>query len=260
MMTRLRKIIGSLAGPRYFYCCPVCNRRVASFLPLPDFYREKLREHGCTYSLDDAETLNIRQYSCPYCNSSDRERLYALYIRERVASCHDKRLLDMVEFAPVPALGNMIRNTGTFRLRTADLFMDNVDDKVDLGNMSMYPDASFDCFICSHVLEHVADDRKALRELQRILKPSGWGILMVPVMLHLNDIEEDPLVADAGERWRRFGQHDHLRMYSKKGFIHRAEEAGFSVDQYGWQHFGMCLFAKAGISEKSILYVVHKSA
>ena len=38
----------------------------------------------------------------------------------------------------------------------------------------------FDHTICSEVLEHVADDRKALQELARVLKPSGHLIITFP--------------------------------------------------------------------------------
>ena len=43
------------------------------------------------------------------------------------------------------------------------------------------PDESFDVIYCSHVLEHVPDDRKAMREFPRVLKRGGWAILLVPI-------------------------------------------------------------------------------
>jgi SAM-dependent methyltransferase len=124
--------------------------------------------------------------------------------------------------------------------------------------MSCYEEGTFDAFICSHVLEHVSDDLKALSELFRILKPNGWGILMVPIILSLDQIDEDPLLEDIAERWRRFGQDDHVRMYSRNGFIERVIGAGFSVRQYGQEYFGAEVFKRYGISDKSILYVVEK--
>ena len=72
--------------------------------------------------------------------------------------------------------------------------MENVDDKVDITDMTIYPDNHFDFFICSHMLEHVFDDRKALRELYRILKWGGQGILVVPIVLSIDEIDEDPSV------------------------------------------------------------------
>ena len=52
---------------------------------------------------------------------------------------------------------------------TADLFMEGVTYQSDIQNMLEISDETYDLWICSHVLEHVADDRKALRELNRIL-------------------------------------------------------------------------------------------
>jgi len=136
--------------------------------------------------------------------------------------------------------------------------LDGVDDIVDIVDMKLYNDNQFDFFICSHVLEHVSDDRKALCELYRILKPQGLGILMVPIILGLAEIDEDPSIKDESERWRRFGQHDHVRLYSKNGFIRRVRETGFFIHQYGKEYFGEMLFAQSGITNQSILYVVEK--
>lgn len=242
------------------HLCPVCERRVKEFVPLPNYYRVQAVKYGYPYSFDDAETLNYSQYSCPHCHASDRDRLYALFIKEKSEGYVGKKHLDLLEFAPFKPLGQLVKRLRIYNLRTADLFMDGVDDKVNLEEMTLYHDAAFDCFICSHVLEHVSDDRKALRELFRILKPGGWGILMVPIMLSIDEIDEDPELVDEGERWRRFGQNDHVRMYSKCGFLQRVMEVGFSVEQYGWQHFGANQFERAGISKKSVLYVVGRAS
>ena len=39
----------------------------------------------------------------------------------------------------------------------------------------------FDVIYCSHVLEHVPDDRLAMGELRRVLKRAGWAVLLVPI-------------------------------------------------------------------------------
>jgi SAM-dependent methyltransferase len=237
--------------------CPVCNKKVHKFIPLPDSYKENMERYGFLYTLDDAETLNYRAYSCPHCNASDRDRLYALYISKRLMD-QGATNMAMLEIAPSRPLSEMLKKTGKITLRTADLMMDGVDDRIDITDMHCYEDGTFDAFVCSHVLEHVPGDLKALHELFRILKPAGWGVLMVPIILSIDQIDEDPLLEDIGERWRRFGQDDHVRMYSRKGFVERAEGAGFIVRQYGQEYFGADVFKKHGISDKSILYVVEK--
>ncbi len=239
------------------YCCPICNKRVAKFIPLPDLYIKNMEKYGYPYSLDDAETLNWSAYSCPHCYASDRDRLYALYVTKRLMESGATDI-SMLEIAPSRPLSEMLNKTGKISLRTADLMMDAVDDRVDITDMNCYAEGAFDAFICSHVLEHVQDDLKALRELFRILKPGGWGILMAPIILALDKTDEDPLLEDKGERWRRFGQDDHVRIYSRSGFVERAEAVGFVVKQYGQKYFGADAFGKHGISDKSVLYVVEK--
>ena len=136
--------------------------------------------------------------------------------------------------------------------------MEGVDIVIDITNMDTIDSESFDFFICSHVLEHVPDDKKALSELLRILKPDGFGILMVPIILKNDKIDEDPTVTDIGERWRRFGQDDHVRSYSRQGFIDRVKNAGFVIHQYAIDFFGKDVFFQCGISQKSVLYIVDK--
>jgi len=126
-------------------------------------------------------------------------------------------------------------------------------------NMPIYKDDSIDIFICSHVLEHVEDDRKAIAELYRILKPGGWGIVMVPIQLTLSEIHEDTSIKSENERCKYFGLESHVRIYSKQGFVRRLECSGFKVNQLGISYFGIEIFEKCGIHHRSVLYVVEKS-
>jgi SAM-dependent methyltransferase len=142
--------------------------------------------------------------------------------------------------------------------RTADLFMEGVDMVADVTNMPEIGSDTCDILICSHVLEHVPDDRQALAELYRVLKPGGWAIVMVPIILAAKEIDEDPHVTDVAERWRRFGQFDHVRLYSKRGFISRVEGAGFALEQLGVGYFGRAVLEECGIASRSVLYIAEK--
>ena len=170
----------------------------------------------------------------------------------------------LIEFAPSTAVSQYIQRASKNRgvglsYRTADLYMPGVDDRVDLCDMPTYKTASVDLFICSHVLEHVPDDCQAMRELHRILKAGGRGVLLVPIIMGLPAIDEDPTVTRPADRWRRFGQDDHVRLYNKSGFVERLTEVGFSVTELGASHFGFEQFQTNGIEQKSVLYVVEKS-
>jgi len=256
----LRVVMYSLGAK---YNCPVCGSRINRFQPLPEFYINNIKRHGYRYKFEQAETLNYHSYSCPLCGASDRDRLYALYIQDYLDRVGHDMAIRIIDFAPSAPLSLFIRNLITasgqnISYITADMNMEGVDFKVDVADMRIYDDDQFDFFICSHVLEHVADDRKALRELHRILKPQGSGILMVPVNLGVAEIDEEPSITDESERWRRFGQNDHVRLYSKDGFIKRVMDSGFLLHQFGKEHFGENTFEQNGITDQSVLYVVEK--
>jgi SAM-dependent methyltransferase len=233
--------------------CPVCERNCARFLPLGKQFTEPRIRYGNPNSLDDAETMNHRSYQCPHCNAADRDRLYALYFKQILATTR----VQLLDIAPAAPLAAFLNRYSEVERRTADLLRDDVDDRVDITAMPLYPEGRFDAFICSHVLEHVMDDHAAMRELLRVLRPGGWGIAMVPINLAAK-FDEDITVTDEGERWRRFGQGDHVRCYTKDVFTSRLRDAGFIVRELGASHFGASTFARCGITPKSVLYVVEK--
>jgi SAM-dependent methyltransferase len=109
---------------------------------------------------------------------------------------------------------------------TADLLDPHVMERIDITRIQ-YPDESFDVIYCSHVLEHVTDDLQAMREFRRVLKRSGWAILLVPITA--DRTFEDPTVVLPSDRLRVFGQEDHVRRYGPD-YADRLREAGFEVD------------------------------
>jgi SAM-dependent methyltransferase len=238
--------------------CPLCLTGVNYFNRLPDYFVRNLELHQYVHSIFAEETLNFLDFECPACGAYDRDRLYALYYRQLFESLDTAHQYVFIDFAPSPFLSPLLRRQPLLQYRSADLFDPKADDRVDLTNMSVYADNSADFFLCSHILEHIPNDRKALSELFRILRPGGRGVVMVPILLSLAENYENPeVVTDAG-RWRHFGQNDHVRIYSKQGFVFRLKEAGFKVSQYGIDFFSTELFSRHGISDRSVLYVVEK--
>lgn len=240
---------------RFF--CPVCENMVSSFMPLDSYYEEKMDETGFLHSIFQFETLNKLSYSCPICGASDRERLYALYFK-KIYDRFDANI-KILDIAPSKSLKNYIQKKfHNANYRSADLLMEDVDDQIDITNMAKYKDKTFDFIICSHVLEHIEKDRQAIREIFRVLKNGGKGVVMVPIMLSLTEDYENPNAISVDDRWRHFGQDDHVRLYSKTGFINKIKQASFSVAQYDINTFGKQLFYSCGIHKRSNLYIINK--
>lgn len=257
----IRNGIVSSLGRDWPCFCPVCENRVAKFSPLPEFYARQLESHGSDLRFEDFETCNVEAYQCPHCGATDRDRLYALYLAERLPQDESAQpAFGLLDIAPSGPLSAFVRQKYRLYYRTADRFMRNVDDHVDITSLHCYADNSFDAFICSHVLEHVPEDRQAIAELFRVLKPGGWGIAMAPIDVKLSQTREDFTKTSPADRIRYFGQHDHVRVYSREGFIERLEGAGFVVEQLTTEHFRIEAPGRYGLAPSSVLYVVNKPA
>ncbi len=129
--------------------------------------------------------------------------------------------------APERHLASILRKATAIRYFAGDLRPARGLMSFDLLQLPFRGD-SFDVVLCSHVLEHVSDDRRALRELLRIMKPDGWAILQVPLAAALERTLEDSNVVDPHERRLRFGQSDHVRLYGKD-YFDRLRGEGFIV-------------------------------
>jgi|RhiMethySRZTD1v2_1073278.scaffolds.fasta_scaffold110430_2 SAM-dependent methyltransferase len=238
------------------YECPLCKTQLSVFLPVPADYLGNWNDNQYVHPIFQLETMNFENYLCPACQGSDRDRLYALYLEQYLGSLESP--IDLIEFAPTEQLRKVILQFSNVTYRSADLSSELADDVVDLQDMRVYEDERFDFFICSHILEHVDDDKAASRELFRILRKGGKGIAMVPIDLSLEKNYENPDVVTEGDRWAHFCQFDHVRLYSKPGFIKLFQEAGFQIEQFGINHFGMETFKRAGIHPRSVLYIAEK--
>jgi len=235
--------------------CPVCESKNVEMTPLPMHYFVEMQKYGFIHNIFYTETINFQHYCCSVCGASDRDRLYALYLNEYFKKISSISLLDI---APAEALKSFIKRHTNVTYRSMDLYMDNVDDKMDITNMELYKDGQFDFFICSHVLEHIPDDIKAMQEIYRVLKKGGRGICMVPINLLIQNTIEDPSCTDIAERWKYYGQDDHIRAYAKTEYIGRLQSVGFKVELLDIHFFGNESFTKNAIFPTSVLYTVSK--
>jgi predicted SAM-dependent methyltransferase len=123
-------------------------------------------------------------------------------------------------------IANKLRKQGN-NLITTDLMMDGVDIHSDITQLP-FADQSFNAVICSHVLEHIPDDRTAMSELGRILNSEGYALIIVPKDREREQTYEDDSITSPEARRREFGQEDHVRCYGKD-FVQRLSENGFDV-------------------------------
>jgi SAM-dependent methyltransferase len=130
----------------------------------------------------------------------------------------------VLDVAPSAQVTPVLERLRSERLVRIDLGADN--RRVDvLGSLTDLPlaDDSVDLMVCYHVLEHIPDDRRAMREIARVLRPHGMAILQVPWRPG-TVTDEDPGAPEA-ERRVRFGQADHVRFYGDD-FEDRLVQAG----------------------------------
>ncbi len=135
--------------------------------------------------------------------------------------------LKVLHFAPEQAFYKRFRNMKNLDYTTTDLFSPLADVKADICNLP-FPDNTYDLILCNHVLEHIADDIKAMHELYRVLKPGGMGIFQIPQDLTREDTFEDNSITDPKQRAEIFGQYDHVRVYGRD-YFDKLRSIGFKV-------------------------------
>ncbi|MFG5410634.1 class I SAM-dependent methyltransferase [Piscinibacter sakaiensis] len=165
---------------------------------------------------------------CPSCGSLERHRLMQLYFEQRT-DLFGEQPLRVLHFAPEACFVRQLDGNPRIDYVSADLSAPNAKHRIDITDIP-FADDSFDVVICSHVLEHIPDDHRAMRELRRVLRPSGWALLQVPIDPALQLTYEDPSITDPQERERLFGQVDHVRWYGQD-YAARLAENGFTVQR-----------------------------
>lgn len=192
---------------------------------------------------------------CPGCLSLERHRLLWLFLKHKTNLFLDS--LKVLHIAPEFIFQRYFISMPNLQYLSADLEPDEVMVKMDITNIQ-YPDASFDVILCNHVLEHVPNDRTAMKELFRVLKPGGWAILQVPLDLTLEQTREGTPELSPQEREQWFGHHDHVRMYGRD-YKSKLESIGFRVTVDGYaKELGLEPTKKFGLMAEEDIYFCAK--
>lgn len=160
-----------------------------------------------------------RDAECVHCGSLERHRSLWLWLRPRIPE-----RAAVLHVAPEPGLGARVRELPVEYVST-DLESPHAMRHDDLTALPD-TDGRFDIVICNHVLEHIPDDRRAMREIRRVLRPGGLAVLQHPVFARSRTLE-DPAIVSPEERMRVYGQEDHVRRYGWD-FVDRLRESGFT--------------------------------
>ncbi|WBV59568.1 methyltransferase domain-containing protein [Chryseobacterium camelliae] len=174
-----------------------------------------------------------RAAGCYQCHSRDRERLLYAFIIEELNLPQNKNI-HILHIAPEPKLSNVLLKQNFDEYICGDLFTPGYTYPAHVQNMNVlelpFENHHFDLVICNHVLEHIPEDIKAMKELQRVLKPKGKAILQVPISKNTMETVEDFTISDPQKREELFGQFDHVRIYGQD-YTQRLESAGFLVNR-----------------------------
>ncbi len=186
--------------------CPICKWEGREFLPFGIVLRKNAK--------------------CPKCGSLERHRLIYLYLKNIIPGCKYAKIL---HFAPESCIADFLKRFKQINYFSAGLHpSDDLDE--DITKLTL-KDNEFDIIICSHVLEHVNDDIKAMSELCRVCKPGGFAMILVPLDYRRELTYEDWSIINPEMRTIAFGHPNHVRIYGRD-FIKRLQKAGFKVKKF----------------------------
>ena len=192
------------------YTDPIDNKSFRKFLP-----------YG--YEVQRQNVLS------PSTLSLERHRLLWLYLTNETNFFTSKK--KVLHMAPEQCFLSRFKKLNHEYI-TADIDSPIADVKADIVNLP-FTDNSFDVVLCNHVLEHIQDDTKAMKELFRVMKKGGMGIFQVPQDLNRDVTFEDNSITDPKERAKIFGQYDHVRVYGRD-YFDKLRSVGFKVEEVNY--------------------------
>ncbi len=187
--------------------CPLCEQRVAAWIPHPHH-----GSRGEFVAAMDVIGSNTARFHCPNCHSNDHERHVWQYIN-RTKLLNNLRGKRILHIAPEALLEPRIRELAPLEYICGDLYPRSpLHQKVDIEQLQ-FPDGYFDLIICNHVLEHVGQPLTALAEFKRCLTPIGFLIAQTPYSPRLKHTFEMVEAVSKPFATLFFGQDDHVRLF-----------------------------------------------
>lgn len=205
-----RKLISPIYFGQKFYC-NCCNKQFKKFFPKGNIPRK------------NAE--------CPFCFSLERTRVLDFYLANEL-KLYQQKNIKLLHFAPEHGLFNKLKKIKNIEYIDADInlaYARNVIDIVDIP----FPDNYFDYIICSHVLGHIPDEKKAINELFRTLKINATALIMT-LLSKNNSTFEDENIKTPEARLKHYGEDNLCRLHGLD-FGKRLEFAGFEVERVDYR-------------------------
>lgn len=164
--------------------------------------------------------------------SLERHRLLWLYLKEKTNFFTSN--IRFLHIAPEYCFIKRFKKQANLEYITGDLISPWADVKMDVHDIP-FDTNSFDAVMCNHVLEHVEDDTKVMREFFRVIKPGGWGIFQVPIDYKRKTTLEDPAINTPELREKHYWQRDHVRLFGLD-YADKLRNAGFDVTEDDYIH------------------------
>lgn len=193
---------------------------------------------------------------CPRCNAKARHRRLWIFLQEETNLFEDR--LRVFHVSPKYAVSRRLSRLSNLEYIAGDIAnRPNATVRMDLTAVPLGT-GSIDAVICVHVLEHITDDKAAINEMHRILRPGGWALISVPIRLD-RPTYEDATIVTAAEREAAFGETTHVRYY---GFdlIDRLRAAGFDVALYEASAVDDDVKSRYGLLDDENIFLSRKSA
>ncbi|MGE4220962.1 MAG: class I SAM-dependent methyltransferase [Alphaproteobacteria bacterium] len=165
-----------------------------------------------------------RNARCPRCGSLERHRFLWWHAERKGYFDRRQRILHV---APEACIRAHLETRPQLRYTAIDRFDPDAPLAMDLTRLD-FAAGRFDLILCSHVLEHVEDDRRAIAEMARVLRPGGRALVMVPMDRRLAQTQEDASVTTPAGRAAAFGHPYHVRICGRD-YADRIAAGGFAV-------------------------------